>query len=365
MSGERDAVHGLSIAREPFGSLDGQPVDQYTLSNGHGTEVAVLTYGAVIQAVRVPDRAGNVANVCLGFDNLDDYVAKSPYFGAVIGRVGNRIAGGAFTLEGTRYQLSVNQPPNTLHGGEKGFNAFVWEAREVGGEREVGVRLSRVSPDGEEGFPGNLSVEVTYTLTDDDELRLDYRATTDRTTVVNLTNHAYFNLAGEGSGSVLDHELRIAGSHFTVTDARQVTTGEIAPVAGTPLDFTEATVIGARIRDGAASEQIVFGRGYDLNYILDRTDVDDTTLMVAAEVREPKSGRRMTVRTTEPAIQLYTGNMLDATLVGTSGRTYRQGDAICLETQHFPNSPNVPAFPSTVLQPGEEYTSTTIYTFST
>lgn len=353
---------GLEVTREGFGEVEGRGVEKYTLANGRGMEVAILSYGGVIQALHVPDRDGNVANVALGFDNLADYVAKSPYFGAIVGRYGNRIGGAAFTLNGERVEVTANQGPNTLHGGKRGFNAYVWDAAEVRTEDGVGVRLTRVSPDGEEGFPGALSVTVTYTLTAADELRIDYLATTDQTTVLNLTNHAYFNLAGEGTGSILGHELQLNASHYTPTDELQIVTGAIEPVAGTPLDFTTATPIGARIHDGA-SEQLVYGRGYDQNFVIDRVASDDE-LIEAAVVYEPESGRRMTVQTTQPGIQLYTGNMLDATLVGTTGRTYRQTDGLCLETQHFPDSPNQPSFPSTALEPGDEFRSTTVYAFS-
>ena len=362
MATSEEAGTGLGITQAGFGEVEGRAVERYTLANGRGMEVSVLTYGGVIQALHVPDRDGNVANLALGFDNLADYVAKSPYFGAIVGRYGNRIGGASFTLNGERVQVTANQGPNTLHGGTRGFNAYVWDAAEERSENGVGVRLTRVSSDGEEGFPGTLAVGVTYTLTSADELRIDYQATTDRTTVLNLTNHAYFNLAGEGSGSILGHELQINGSHYTPTDELQIVTGAIEPVAGTPLDFTTARPIGARIHDGSF-DQIVFGRGYDQNFVLDRAAGDDG-LVEAALVYEPVSGRRMTVHTTEPGIQLYTSNMLDATLVGTSGRTYRQTDGLCLETQHFPDSPNQPEFPSTVLEPGTEFRSTTVYAFA-
>ncbi len=352
----------LRIGRESFGEVEGRGVDRYTLANGKGMEVAILSYGGVIQSWLVPDRDGQVVNVALGFDNLADYVAKNPYFGAIVGRYANRISGAAFTLNGERFELSANQGPNTLHGGARGFNAFVWDAEEVRDEDGVGVRLTRESPDGEQGFPGTLTVTVTYTLSTDNALRIDYLATTDRPTVLNLTNHAYFNLAGEGTGSILDHELQINGSRFTPTDENSIPFGTIESVDGTPLDFTAMTPIGARIHDGTFP-QIVYGRGYDHNFILDR-EGEDGTLFDAAYVLEPRSGRQMTVRTTQPGMQLYTSNMLDATLVGTSGRTYRQTDGFCLETQHYPDSPNQPSFPSTVLQPGEEFRSTTVYAFS-
>ncbi|MGH2534216.1 MAG: aldose epimerase family protein [Thermomicrobiales bacterium] len=352
------------IVKEPYGTVDGEAVDRYTLTNAAGMEVVILTYGGIMQSITVPDRDGTLANVALGFDNLDDYVNRNPYFGCITGRYANRIANGSFTLEGETYQLAINNDPNTLHGGEKGFDKYVWAAEEVSGADGMGIRLSRVSPDGEEGYPGTLTVEVTYTLTENNELRIDYRATTDAATVVNLTNHSYFNLAGEGAGSIFDHELQIFAANYTPVDGTLIPTGAIAPVAGTPFDFTRSTAIGARIRDGS-NEQIVIGRGYDHNFVLDRASSDDVSLIAAARVHDPASGRVMEVSTTEPGIQFYTGNFLDATLVGPNGAIYRQGDGFALETQHYPDSPNQPDFPSTVLQPGEEYTSTTVYAFST
>jgi aldose 1-epimerase len=302
-----------------------------------------------------------MANVALGFATLDEYVAGNPYFGCITGRYANRIARGEFDLEGERYRLALNNGENHLHGGEKGFDKYVWAAEEVN-EGGVGVRLSRTSADGEENYPGELAVQVTYTLTDADELRIDYRATTDAPTIVNLTNHTYFNLAGEGSGSIYDHELQLTAANFTPVDDTLIPTGEIAPVVDTPFDFTTAKPIGEGIR--IDHEQIVIGQGYDHNFVLDRASPDDASEIVAAVVVEPESGRRMEVRTTEPGIQLYTGNFLDGTLVGPSGNVYRQGDGFCLETQHFPDSPNRPEFPTTELRPDGEYTSTTIYAFS-
>lgn len=345
---------------EPFGELDGQPVERYTLSNANGMEIAVLTYGGIIQSISVPDSSGTLANVALGFDNLDDYVAKSPYFGCIVGRYGNRIARGHFTLEGQEYQLAINNDPNTLHGGEVGFDKKIWTVDAVDAGSIV---LSYTSPDGEEGFPGTLDVTVTYTLTDGDEIQIDYLATTDKTTVLNLTNHSYFNLAGEGSGSVFDHELMLNAPDFTPVDETLIPTGEIAPVAGTPFDFTTAKPIGQDLRD-ASSEQILIGRGYDHNFVIDRSGVADGELALVAQVTDPSSGRMLEVRSTEPGVQLYTGNFLDGTFAGTSGRVYRQSDAFCLETQHFPDSPNQPGFPSTVLEPGDEFRSTTVYAFS-
>lgn len=350
------------IMRDAFGIAYGTPVDRFTLTNANGVEIVVLSYGGIIQSIRVPDRDGVVANVALGFATLDEYVSENPYFGCIAGRYANRIALGRFSLEGTEYSLAINNEPNTLHGGERGFDKYVWDATEVDDASGVGVRLSRVSPDGEEGYPGNLTVDVTYRLTDADELRIDYHATTDAPTVVNLTNHSYFNLAGEGSGGIYEHELTLNAPRYTPTDATAIPTGEFAAVEGTPFDFTQPHAIGARIRDGV--EQIVLGRGYDHNFVLDRPDPGDTSLILAARVHDPISGRTMEVSTTEPGIQFYSGNFLDGTVVGTSGRPYRQGDGLALETQHFPDSPNQPSFPTTELRPGDEFTSTTVYAFS-
>jgi aldose 1-epimerase len=346
-----------TITSEPFGDVSGRPVERYTLANAAGIEVAVLPYGGIVQSLRVPDREGRRASVVLGFASLDDYVARNPYFGCIAGRYANRIARGRFTLDGETYQLAVNDGPNHLHGGRKGFDKHVWDAAAADGT----LSLSRTSPDGEEGYPGTLAVEVTYTLTEQNALRIEYHATTDRPTIVNLTNHSYFNLAGEGAGSIEGHALQLNAGHFTPVDETLIPTGEIAPVAGTPLDFVRPERIGARLRDG--HEQIVRARGYDHNLVLNRPSPDDAALILAARVHEPGSGRTMEVRTTEPSIQFYTGNFLEATLVGPSGKVYRQGDAFALETQHFPDSPNQPGFPSTVLRPGEVYASTTVYRF--
>ena len=353
------------ISSEPFGTFDGVPVERYTLTNTAGTRVTVLTYGGIIQAVTVPDRNGDQANVALGFASLDPYVAANPYFGALVGRYANRIARGAFTLDGQRYRVALNNGENHLHGGVKSFSRVVWDATAVNGsEGESALRLSRLSPDREEGYPGTLAVEITYALSDDNALRVDYRATTDQPTIVNLTNHSYFNLSGEGSGTILDHELELNADAYTPVDATSIPTGEIVPVAGTPFDFTASHLIGARIRDGA-SEQLRFGHGYDHNFVLNRSSRDDARLIPAARLHDPASGRILTISTTEPGIQFYSGNLLDSTLAGTSGRVYRQSDGVALETEHFPDSPNHPEFPSTELRPGEEYTSTTVYAFST
>jgi aldose 1-epimerase len=355
-----------SISSEPWGEVEGEEVTLFTLTNGNGMEVSITNYGGIITSVVVPDNEGTMENVTLGFDNLDEYVAGHPYFGNITGRYANRIARGTFEIDDENFYLALNNNTNTLHGGVVGFDKVVWAAEDVSGEDGAGVKLSRVSPDMEEGYPGNLTVEVTvevtYTLTANDEIRIDYHATTDAPTHVNLTNHAYWNLAGEGSGTADGHVLTLMASNYTPVDASLIPTGEIAPVADTPMDFTTGTAIGERIRDDF--EQLVLGRGYDHNYVLDRPSADDTSLMVAAIVVEPVSGRTLTISTTEPGIQFYSGNFLDATEVGAAGKMYRQGDAFALETQHYPDSPNQPDFPSTLLEPGEEFNSTTIYALS-
>ncbi|MFE4616808.1 aldose epimerase family protein [Streptomyces sp. NPDC056747] len=351
---------GGKPAKELFGTLsDGTPVHRWTVAAG-GTRLRVLSYGGIVQSLEIPDRRGRYANVSLGFDNLEDYVAGSPYFGAVIGRYGNRIAGGAFTLDGSTYRLPVNDDPNSLHGGDKGFDKRVWDVEPYAQGPDTGLTLRYVSPDGEMGYPGTLRVRVDYVLTPRGDFRIDYKATTDRATVVNLTNHTYFNLAGEGSGSILDHTLRIAASRYTPVDSTLIPTGGLARVAHTPFDFRSGKPIGRDIRE--AHPQVLFGRGYDHNFVLDK-GLTDTPQHVAT-VTEPVHGRVMEIATTEPGMQFYSGNFLDATLEGASGKVYRQGDGFCLETQHFPDSPNQPSFPSTVLRPGRTYRSTTVHSFT-
>lgn len=330
-------------------------MQNYTLTNANGMEVKIISYGGIITSIRVPDRSGTLANVVLGFDNPDDYVARNPYFGTITGRYANRIAGAKFTLNGTEYRLEANDGPNTLHGGVKGFDKQQWTGKEI----KNGVELSYVSPDGEGGFPGTLTATVTYTLTDANELRIDYKATTDKPTVVNLTNHSYFNLAGNGAGSIENHVLMINADRYTPVNETLIPTGELATVEGTPFDFRTPKRIGEEIR--SAHPQMVLARGYDHNFVLNRSD--DTSLALAARVQDPSSGRVMEVYTREPAIQLYTANFIDGTLVGSSGGTYRQGDALCLETQHYPDSPNQPDFPSTLLNPDEHYQTTTVFKF--
>ncbi len=356
-----------TITEQPFGAVAGQPVALYTLSNAHGMRVRIMTYGATIQSITVPDRNGQPADVALGFSSLDGYVNKGGpagvYFGATIGRYANRIAKGTFTLDGATYHLPINNGPNSLHGGTTGFDKRVWQATEVRQGGAVGLTLSRVSADGEDGYPGTLSVRVIYTLANDNAIRIHYLATTDKPTVINMTNHTYFNLAGEGSGTVYNQVLRLNANTYTPINATLIPTGAIVPVAGTPLDFTQPTAIGAHIRDNV--QQILFAQGYDFNWVLNRPSPADTSLVLAAHAYDPQSGRTLDAYTTEPGVQLYTSNFLTGTLVGTGGKIYRQGDGFTLETQHYPDSPNHPNFPSTTLRPGQRFDSTTVYKFST
>ncbi|MFE5400783.1 aldose epimerase family protein [Streptomyces sp. NPDC056580] len=357
--GAAQAAPGRRPVKELFGRLaDGTKVYRWSLENG-GIRMKVLSYGGVVQTLEVPDARGRHANVVAGFDGIDDYVAKSPYFGALIGRYGNRIGKGLFTLDGTSYQLSVNDGVNSLHGGAKGFDKRVWDVEPFTDGADVGLRLYYTSVDGEMGYPGTLRSKVTYTLTRRGEWRIDYEATTDRATVVNLTSHVYWNLAGEGSGTIEDHELTIAAARYTPTDAGLIPTGELARVAGTPFDFRRAKPIGRDIRSG--HEQQVLAKGYDHNWVLDKGVTARPEHI--ATLRDPRSGRTLRIATDQPGLQFYSGNFLDGTLTGTGGRTYRQGDALCLETQHFPDSPNHAAFPSTVLRPGQTYRTTTVHTF--
>jgi aldose 1-epimerase len=337
-------------------------VDVYTFTNGRMT-ISMLTWGATIQKVITPDRRGRHENISLGFDNLPDYAALSPYFGATIGRYGNRIAKGRFTLDGTTYQIPVNNGENALHGGTIGFDKKVWTAKVVKTGRAIGVAFTYVSPDGEMGFPGELTTTVTYTLDTRDNLRIDYHATVaGKATIVNLTNHVYFNLLGEGNGTIYDHVLQLNAPKYTPVDATLIPTGEIAPVAGTPFDFSKPTAIGKRIRGD--HQQLVFGRGYDHNWVLGG-HADHDGMRLAGRFWEPEHGRTIEVRTDQPGVQFYSGNFLDGTFLGIGNKAYRQGDAFAFETQHFPDSPNHPNFPSTVLRPGQTYRSTTVYSFGT
>ena len=352
----------VEVSREPFGEVDGQRVDRFTLANRRGLRVELLTYGGTVRAVWAPDRDGQLANIVLGFADLAGYLQEpSPFFGCIAGRYANRIANGVFSLDGETYHLATNDGPNHLHGGVRGFDKRIWDAQELREDDGAGVCFARISPDGEEGYPGLLTAAVTYRLDDENRLRIDYRAETDRPTVVNLTNHTYWNLGGEGSGSIEEHVLCFAASRYTPVDASLTPTGELAPVADTPFDFTAPARIGARLRDD--HPQLLIGRGYDHNMVVDRAP-GDASLLEVAGLSDPGSGRSLRIWTTEPGIQFYSGGYLDGTRIGSGGRTYRQGDGVALETQHFPDSPNQPAFPSTVLRPGVVYASTTIFAFS-
>ena len=343
------------VESSPFGTLpDGTVITRYTLKNAHGLTARVITFGATLTELWTPDRAGHPGDVVLGFDDLDGYVARSPYFGATVGRVANRIARGRFTLDGAAYQLATNNGPNFLHGGLKGFDKVVWTAEIVPAADGVAVRFTYVSRDGEEGFPGTLTASVTYTLTSDDVLRLDYAATTDRATPVNLSNHTYWNLRGEGD--ILGHVLWLDADLYTPVDDTLIPTGEQSPVRGTPMDFTTATAVGARIDDVPGKPV-----GYDHNFVLRN---GTGTLALALRLSEPFSGREVEMWTTEPGIQFYSGNFLDGTLTGKRGTVYPFHGAIVLEAQHFPDSVNQPKFPSIVLAPGRTYTQTTLYRFS-
>jgi len=350
-----------TIRKQSFGKMSGEPIDLYSLSNKKGMEVSITNFGATIVTLRVPDRDGKPADIVLGFDTLEGYQNGKSYFGATVGRYANRIGGGTFSIDGKIYTLPKNNGNNTLHGGIVGFNKKVWKAREIASKDGESLELSYLSPDGEEEFPGNLSVKVVFTLpADRNELKIEYAATTDKDTVLNLSNHSYFNLAGEGNGDILDHVMTLHAKQFTPVDKTLIPTGELRDVAGTPLDFTVATPIGKRINDNY--EQLVFGKGYDHNWVL--APAARTSLRIAADAYDPKSGRALEVLTTEPGVQFYSGNFLDGSAKGKGGKAYGQRAAFCLETQHFPDSPNHPNFPSSLLKPGAAFHSETVFRFS-
>lgn len=339
---------------------DFDSIREYTLKNKAGMEVKLTNYGATVTAIKTVDRDGNTADIALGYGDVSGYMnaVDKPYFGSVVGRYGNRIAKGRFTLDGEEYELATNNNENHLHGGVIGFDKVVWDAEVVG---RNAVRFTYLAKDGEEGYPGNLSIAVTYTLTDDNELQIDYLASTDKATPVNLTNHTYFNLKGEGEGTILDHELMLNAKGFTPVDSGLIPTGEVAPVEGTPFDFTTAKSIGRDV--GLQDLQLEYGLGYDHNFVLDKEGMEGL-MTLAATVYEPTTGRFMEVFTEEPGIQFYCGNFLDGRLKGKSGKTYVHRGGFCLETQHYPDSPNQPNFPSTILRPGEDYETRTVYRFS-
>jgi aldose 1-epimerase len=355
------AVGAHMIEKKSWGKTPkGEEVELYTLRNGK-SEVSIATWGATVTSLRVPDRTGAIADIVLGFDSLEPYTKENPFFGMVVGRYANRIGQGRFTLDHKEYKLTINNGKNQLHGGPEGFYRKVWKAEEVEAKDGPSLKLTYVSPDGEEGYPGTLTASVVYTLTDDGALRMEYTATTDKPTVVNLTNHAYFNLSGPGEGDILGEELMVKAARYTPVDETSIPTGELRSVANTPFDFRKPTALGARI--GAADDQLKIGKGYDHNFVLDGGVTKKPRLV--ARMHDPKSGRVLEIITTEPGMQLYTGNFLDGTIKGKGGKVYANRSAFCLETQHYPDSPNHPSFPTTVLKPGKKYQSTTLYRFTT
>lgn len=350
-----------SLDQRSFGkTADGSPVSLFVLTNSSGMQAAITNYGGILVSLKVPDRQHNFADVVLGYDNLEGYEGDKTFQGATVGRYANRIAHGKFVLNGTTYTLERNDGENHLHGGSRGFNKVVWQAKPVSGRDSQSLVLTHVSPDGDGGYPGNLKVQVTYTLTENNELKIDYEATTDKNTVINLTNHAYYNLAGQGDGDILGHVVTIFADRFTPVDKTLIPTGRIQSIKGTPFDFTRPAEIGARIdRD---DDQLKLGRGYDHNFVLNAGK--SPAPVPAAIAYEPKSGRVLEIATTEPGIQFYSGNFLDGSIKGKQGKVYKHRYGFCLETQHFPDSPNHPDFPSTVLKAGETYRTTTVYSFS-
>ncbi len=355
----RSSASARSVSKASFGALvDGTPVDLYTLRNSSGLEARIITYGGIIVSLQTAGRDGTAADIALGFDSLAGYVHESPYFGAIVGRYANRIAKGRFILDGITYQLPINNAPNSLHGGDRGFDKVVWEAKSFDDPDGVGLALTHVSPDGDQGYPGTVRARVTYTLTDKNELSVAYHATTDKATPINLSQHTYFNLTGGVQRDILGHILTLNADRYTPVDSTLIPTGELAPVGGTPFDFRRPTAIGARIE--ANDEQLRRGRGYDHNFVLNTAA---SGLTHAAHVLEPISGRVMDVYTDQPGVQFYSGNFLDGTAHGKHGHVYRFREGFCLETQHFPDSPNKPQFPSTILRPGQEFSSMTVFVF--
>jgi aldose 1-epimerase len=354
---------GPTVSGAPFGQLpDGAPVELFTINSGTGVELRTISYGAIVVSIRVPDRSGVSNDVVLGFDTLDGYLGSHPYFGAVVGRYANRIAKGQFTLDGRTFALATNNGPNHLHGGVRGFDKVVWQAEPFVRDGRAGVVYRHTSQDGDEGYPGTLNVRVTYTLSPASEFIVEYEATTDKATPINLTQHSYFNLAGAGHGDILGHQLTIDADRFTPVDETLIPTGELTSVAGTPFDFRQPAVIGARV--DADHTQIRYGKGYDHNWVLnDPPGATGRALRHAARLVEPAGGRTLDVSTTEPGMQFYAGNFLDGTVTGKSGLVYQRRFGLALETQHYPDSPNHSNFPSTILRPGERFQSTTVFTF--
>ncbi|MCP4848714.1 MAG: galactose mutarotase [Verrucomicrobiaceae bacterium] len=351
----------MKITKAPFGKTsDGQAVDIYTLSNPGGMEAKITNYGGIVTQLHVPDNKGKPGDVVLGYDKLASYIEASPYFGCITGRYANRIAKGRFTIEGTEYKLATNNGDNHLHGGDVGLDKKVWTVKEVQGVGRAGIELSYTSPDGEEGYPGNLNCKVTYWLTVQNELEIQYEATTDKATHINLTHHSYFNLAGAGSGDILNHEVEILADKFVPTDAGNIPLGDLASVKGTPFDFLTPHTVGERI--GQEDQQLKVGKGYDHNWVINPTGKG---LELAARVTEKNSGRVMEVLTDQPGIQFYTGNFLDGSNVGKGGKIYKHRNAFCLETQKFPDSPNNPSYPSSLLEPGQTYRHMCVYRFTT
>ena len=352
--------HKSGVEQQPFGTREGRPVTLYKLTNSHGVEVHAMNYGGIILSIRVPDRKGQFADIVLGHETMEGYIPNPPYIGAIVGRYANRIANGSFTLDGKTYTLPKNDGPNTLHGGTtRTFDKVVWDGEPLKGK--TGVAFTYLSKDGEEGFPGNCKVKVTYILTDGNALIIDYEATTDKSTPINVSQHSYFNLKGEGNGDILDHEIMINADRFTPVNKNLIPTGELQPVKGTPLDFTKSTRIGARIDDNY--EQLQLAHGYDHNFVLNDKP-DQNGMKLAARVHEPTSGRVLEVWTTQPGVQFYTGNFLDGSVTGKQGHVYKRRYGFCLETQHFPDSPNHPNFPTTILKPGETFHQKTLFKFS-